>query len=341
MKKKDSSPLIGDIIKKIAPRIGAKVVIEPEWGIAGQITFKNGLKSYFRFNSIGINTLGAAEISKDKDYANFFMRKMGYPTIPGKTFFSKAHCESLGVKRGAREACFYAKKIGFPVIAKPNSGSQGKGVYLARNEKELRGALLSIFTLDKVALVQEVVQGDDYRIVVLDDRVISAYRRIPLNVVGDGTSTILQLLKRKQREFVAASRDTRLNPDDPRIQNKLRARNLSLGSVLPRGEKVFLLDNANLSSGGDAVDVTNILHPGYRKVAVSLTRDMGLRLCGVDLMTEGDITKPPEYYRIIEINSAPGLDHYAQKGRAQRRIVEQLYEEVLRSMSETKRVKRR
>ena len=77
--KKQISPLLGRILKKIAPRIGAAVMLEPKWNIVGQINFKNGKKSYFRYSSLDLNPLGASEISKDKDFAYFFMGKMGYP----------------------------------------------------------------------------------------------------------------------------------------------------------------------------------------------------------------------------------------------------------------------
>ena len=218
-------------------------------------------------------------------------------------------------------------------MAKPNGGSQGKGVYLAHTELQLRYALRSIFKIDRVALVQRFVRGSDYRLVVLDKKVISAYRRIPLNVTGDGKSSILQLLDRKQREFVSGGRDTHLHPEDPRITLKLRKDGLTLHSILPKGKQVFLLDNANLSSGGDAEDITDSLHQDFKRIAIRLAKDMGLRLCGVDMMIDGDIQKAPKKYWIIEINSAPGLDHYATTGRAQQRMVEDLYLEVLNAMS--------
>jgi len=97
MKKKKITPLLGQVLQKIAPRIGAKVVMEPEWNIVGQIIFKSGRKRYFRYSSLDINRLGSSEIAKDKDYANFFMKRMGYPTIPGsKTFFSDRWANAIG-----------------------------------------------------------------------------------------------------------------------------------------------------------------------------------------------------------------------------------------------------
>ena len=86
---------------------------------------------------------------------------------------------------------------------------------------------------------------------------------------------------------------------------------------------------------GDSIDVTKNIHPGFHKIAVELTRDMGLRIAGVDIMVrDGDITKDPKksIYYIIEINAAPGLDHYVTTGIAQRKIVEDMYLKILKAL---------
>lgn len=333
---KKESLILGKLLKKIAPRIGASVFLEPEWEIAGQITFRSGKKSYFRYNTLDLNPVGASDIAKDKDYANTFMRRLGYPVVPdSKTFFSKEWAQAIGMsRRTIANAYAYAKRLGFPVVVKPNSGSQGTGVAVVHNKHAFYRCVRVIFKLDRVALVQRFMQGQDYRLVVLDSEVISAYERIPLNVVGDGTSPIKRLLLRKQREFIAAKRGTRINIDDPRIVEKLKRQRVTFRSVPTRGERVFLLDNANLSSGGDAVDVTASVHPSFRKLAVQLTSDMNLRLCGVDIMIDGNIHEQPVpgKYWVLEINAAPGLDHYAKTGNAQEKIVEGLYLRILRSL---------
>lgn len=326
------APLLAEIFTEIAPKIGASILVEPHWKIAGQITFGSGRRRYFRFSSIDLNSLGASEIAKDKDFANFFMRSMGYETITGDTFFSPAWAEILGVEKGIPQAQAYADTIGYPVIVKPNSGSQGKHVSIAMNHAELAQALEAVFTADRVALVQRRVTGRDYRIVVLDDQVISAYQRIPLSVEGDGRRTITELMDLKQAQFQQDGRDTVLKRDDPRIDHKLARNGLTRSSIPQSGEKIFLLDNANLSAGGEAVDITDELHPSIAHLAVRLTKDMGLRLCGVDLLIPGDPTKRLSDYTIIEVNAAPGLDHYARVGAEQRAIVEAMYLRVLQSM---------
>ena len=331
MSNRPAHPILGPLLKKLAPIIGARVLLEPRWNIVGQITFKNGKRGYFRYGSLDVNPLGAAEIARDKDYANFFMKRMGYPVVRGEAFFSDEWAAAIGSKRTTGLALRFAQKIGFPVFVKPNSGSQGAGVALVHTRRELAHALCSIFQEDRAALVQRRVRGRDYRIVVLDDNVISSYERVPLGVVGDGRSTIRSLLMKKQREFAASRRDTALTFGDPRMRTKLKREMLSFESVPKRGERVALLDNANLSTGGEAREIRR-LHPEWKKLAIRLTKDMGLRLCGIDLIADGALEKKPRKFRILEVNAAPGLDHYARGGRAQERTVEKMYLKVLKSL---------
>jgi D-alanine-D-alanine ligase-like ATP-grasp enzyme len=298
----------------------------------GQIIFKSGRKRYFRYSSLDLNPLGASEISKDKDFANFFMQKMGYPVIAGQTFFSKPWSKAIGSRKNIDAGYRFARKLGFPVIVKPNSGSQGVGVSKVCNKREFYKAMRFIFACDRVALVQKALSGKDYRVVVLDNKVISAYQRIPLNIIGDGKSTIRKLLIKKQASFVGAGRDTKIKMNDFRILQKLKRQGLSMRSVPDKHQQIFLLDNANLSSGGDSVDVTRLVHPAFKKLAINLTKDMGLRLCGVDLLVLGDIKNPPKEYWILETNAAPGLDHYVLTGKKQEKIVEDMYTQVLKAL---------
>src|SRR5207253_7817746 len=140
-----------------------------------------------------------------------------------------------------------------------------------------------------------------------------------------------ELLQQKQRRFDRTGRDTQLDFDDPRIRRKLRPTRRTLQSVPNKGQAVPLLDNANLSTGGDAVDVSETLHADHKKLAIAISRDMGLRMCGMDIMTR-DATLPIDEYVVLEINSAPGLDNYASIGVDQRRKVDELYLKVLRAV---------
>ena len=324
------------LLKRLAPRIGVKINIEPAYRYAGQIILKNGAKRYFRGTNFDLNQLGASEIAKDKTYAAYFMRMMGYRVVQGQAFFSKAWCATIGSRRNRDAAYRYAKNLGFPVIVKPNSLSQGAGVCLVYNRKEFMYAVREIEKKDRVFRIERVAPGRDYRIVVLGREIISVYERLPLMIIGNGKSTISQLLKNKQKMFASIDRDTVIKRDDFRIGWHLKHQGLRSSTILQKGKLITLLDNRNLSSGGDAVDVTGTLHPTFKNLALRLVRDMGLRYCGVDIIVEGDITKPLNQYRILEVNAAPGIDNYAKSGLQQKRIVGGMYLKVLKAMANMK-----
>lgn len=323
-----------EMFKKVANKIGATINIEPTWGHVGQIIFKDGKKAYFRQNSLNINPVGSCNIAKDKDYSNFFMEKMGYPIVPNsRTFFSDKFAKSLEREdRKIDQAYQYAEEIGLPVIVKPNKGSQGFGVALVNDKKEFYDAMKIIFEKYKVAIVQKPVKGKDYRIVVLDNKVVSAYERIPLNIIGNGKLTIRELLEIKIDEIITTGRKIEIKIENPKIQTKLKNLNLTISYIPKKGEQIHLLDNANLSTGGDSIDMTSKIHKDFKNIAINLTRDMGLRFCGVDLMIEKDITKKPEKYWVLEINSFPGLSHFSKMGTKQEKIVEKIYLEILKKI---------
>lgn len=325
---------VSSIIVELAPELGITVRLDPEYGRAGQLTTPDGRKYYFRGTIFDLNTLGASEVARDKDYASHFMQDLGYPVPEGRAFYSDRTCKRLGSGLNKNAAFLYAKQLGFPVIVKPNSSSQGHGVQKVYEEEGFFDAVSVVFNevKDRVVLVQKPVEGDDYRILVLDDEVIAAYRRTPLAVTGDGKSTILDLLVKKQEQFGADGRDTKIKLGDRRIRAKLSSEHLNFASVLGFGQDVSLLDNANPSSGGDAEDVTNVLDDTLKKTAIQLTADMGLRFCGVDVMTCDPIGQAIRDFTVIEINSAPGVDYYGKIGIQQEQIVKNLYKKILSAL---------
>lgn len=323
-------PFVSEMFQSLAKEVGVEVVLEPGYQFAGQISLPNGQKRYFQDTHMDINPLGASEIAGDKDYSAFFISKLGYPVVTGQKFYSKEWCRVIRSRRDIDAAYRRAKRVGFPLIVKPNSSSQGRGVTKVYTRREFYRAARSILSKNKVMLLQKVAEGRDYRIVVLDNEVISAYERIPLSITGDGRSRVSQLIKRKQKEFARIGRDTQLDPEDPRIAMKLARTKLSMDSILANGQQCFLLDNANLSSGGEAIDVTDKISKGFKRIAIDLTRQMNLRYCGVDLLASDPIeTATPKRFVILEINAAPGLDHYAHIGKKQIKHVRGLYRKVL------------
>ncbi|BAB73478.1 cyanophycin synthetase [Anabaena sp. FACHB-709] len=324
-------PLVTSIIQKIAPQIGAVVVVDPEYELVGHITFKNGKKSFFSTTKLNINGFGSAEIAKDKGYSKFFLKHFGYHVTEGQTFFSQKFCKKIGNKRDIDAGFEYAKLIGFPVIIKPINLSQGKLVTKVHNKTEYYQVAKKIFRANAGLIVERFYLGKDYRIVVIDDEIIAAYQRLPLSVIGDGKSTVTELIQRKQDGFIQTLRKKIIDVDDFRIKRKLQKQSLTLNSIIPNGKVVYLLDNANLSSGGEAVDVTDNIHPDFQKLALNVTKDMGLRLMGLDIITQ-DITRPMVDYVIIEVNGSPGLTHYASIGDIQTKRVEDLYLKVLKAL---------
>lgn len=326
MKGIEKDPLVVRCIQKIAPEVGLKAYISPELEYMGQLTSADGRVRYMQGSSFDINPRSASEVAGSKAGLNFFLDRLGYPTIQGR-HFSKVNQD---LEACIAEAYAYAQELGFPVYIKPNSLSQGIGVAKVMGREDFVAAALFILQHDNSLLVQETVTGGDYRIIVLDDQVICAYQRIPLTIVGDGVQTVGQLLKKRHQEI--QPQGARVDLYDARIQRNLATLGLQLDSILEEGQSAILLDNANLSSGGRAIDVSTSVHPAFKKLAVALTKDAGLRYCGVDLLIDPDITDEQAAYKVVELNAAPGLDNFAALGEKQMRVVEDHYRLIVQKM---------
>ncbi len=327
--------LASTIVAEVAPELGLEVHIEPKYGYVGQIKTKDGRYFYFRNTSFDLNGQGSSDNAKDKGYASYFMKRLGYPVPIGKAFYSDKWVKITKSKQNIKEACKYAQNLGYPLIVKPNSKSQGVGIEKVYTEKDLISALRVVFNdvKDHVAIVQRFIEGSDYRIVTLDKEIIAAYRRLPLSVVGDGVKSIRQLLESKQKQFSKIGRDTIIKLDDPRITRKMKRLRLNYDTVVGKNEVVQLLDNANLSTGGDAEDVTEIMHQSYKAMAIKLAHDMGLRYSGIDIITKSPIEESIRDYFVIEINAAAGLDYYVGLGEKQNELVREMYKKVLTTMT--------
>ncbi len=331
-------PFTPRLLSRIADKAGVRIELEPEFQFAGRILFPDGNTHVFRANNLNINRAGSVAIANDKNYTSYFLKQVGLRTPRELTFFSRMRAQNLAPekRRSAKDACAFAEAIGYPVIVKPNEGSLGALVAKAYGPEDIFSAAERIFAKHDVALVQEFLVGNDYRIVVLGDEIISAYQRIPLHVIGDGCSTIEQLVVQKRDGLAALGRpNTEIDPCDVRVDAVLDRFGLSRTSVLAKGAVQLLLDNANLSSGGDAVDITASLDPSLAEVAVKATRAIGLSLCGVDLIC-ADATRPSADYVIVELNASPGLDNYASVGEEQSLRVDELYLKIIKYLEKNR-----
>ncbi len=322
------------IFQRIAPRTGIRrVVVEPGGSHAACIEFTNGKHIMFRDKQFNINASNASSIAKDKMSTHFFLKKWGF-SVPRARLFS--YTVGMGVKERheiIEKAFHYAETVGLPVMLKPHDLSQGRYVTKIYRRPFFFQTARKIFAAGSSLLVERFYEGTDYRIVVFDNSVISAYQRIPLFVLGDGRATIAQLIARKQRFFKRLRGFTAIDLSDPRIQEKLRFQHHTMESIPYRGEKITLLDNSNISSGGEAVRLPGPLHPDYNKLAVAIAQSLSLRLCGIDIMLlepERTLSDPLVRYVVLEVNAAPGLINYNLTVRE----TDKLYSIILKKLSQ-------
>jgi cyanophycin synthetase len=204
------------------------------------------------------------------------------------------------------------QQLSFPLTVKPLDGNHGRGVTTNIQSTE---ALLTAFRMAKLhsedVLVEQFVQGNDYRLLVIDYKLCAVAQRIPAQIIGDGQSTIQQLVD--QINFDPRRSDGHVNlltkiEIDEATLNLLAEQNLTLESVLSDGCELFLKKTANLSTGGTAVDVTDDVHPDIRTMAERAARTIGLDICGIDLIAQ-DVTCPltDSGAMIIEVNAGPGF----------------------------------
>ncbi|MBC7698877.1 cyanophycin synthetase [Aquabacterium sp.] len=241
----------------------------------------------------------AEAIAQDKDLSKKLLHAAGVPVPMGRPV------QSLD------EAWAVALEIGLPVVVKPQDGNQGKGVTVNLVSREhLDIAYKAAFEYGEV-MVEKYLPGDDFRLLVVGDRLVAAARRDPPQVIGDGVHTVRQLvdivnLDPKRGEGHATSL-TKIRFDDIAVA-RLNVQGLKPDSVPDKGRRVILRNNANLSTGGTATDVTDDVHPEVAARAVAAAQMVGLHICGVDVVCE-TVLKPLEEQHggIVEVNAAPGL----------------------------------
>jgi cyanophycin synthetase len=209
-------------------------------------------------------------------------------------------------------------------VVKPRDGNQGKGVVVnIRTREEVMQAYNNALEYRDDIMVESFLPGSDYRLLVVGDRMVAAARREPPLVVGDGQSTVRQLVDKvnadPRRGDGHATSLTKIRFDDIALA-RLKEQGFDADSVPTKGARVVLRNNANLSTGGTATDVTDDVHPEVAARAVMAAQMVGLDVCGVDVVCES-VLKPLEEQNggIVEVNAAPGLRMHLQpsfgKGR--------------------------
>lgn len=318
------------LVEAIAPEIGAALTVEPVHRRSGMLRFANGAVLFFRNNNLNINIAGNARMAADKSFLSGFLAAMGFRTLPEIAIARRDVRHGQIAPALLADALRFAARNDWRAIVKPNALSQGKGVRLTQGRDALLAAIAETLAIDRVCIVQQHCAMPEYRIVVLGGKVLQAYRRQKLTVTGDGTSTIAELTSQKIATIADARNETGAAALLEATQRIRAARGGAMSDVAAAGERIAVADIGNLSAGGEATDVLDRLHPHWRALACELTQRCGLLLCGVDIFIE-DIRNPDSDYRVIELNSAPGLDDYLLGGDAQRARVQGMYRQVLQA----------
>lgn len=253
----------------------------------------------------------AVEIAQDKEDTRRVLSNIGLPVAKGE------------VARTLEEALEAADEIGYPVVAKPIDANHGRGISgPAADADELRASWPAARAVSSRVLVERFHEGRDHRVLVVNGRVVACAERVAAHVVGDGTSTIAELIE-------AANRDprrgvghrkilTRLSADEQTNEHLARS-GRALQSVPHSGERVTLRSTANLSTGGTSIDRTEEMHPDNVTACEMAAGIVGLDVAGIDVLTT-DISVP---FRengavILEVNAAPGIRMHTHptEGRA-------------------------
>ncbi|MCH7854456.1 MAG: cyanophycin synthetase [Proteobacteria bacterium] len=242
----------------------------------------------------------AVELASDKEETNTILRDLGLP-VPVQRLV-----------RNSQNALRAAERIGYPVVLKPLAGNHGRGVSInLRTPDEVAAAFDKAREHGRNIIVEAYIEGFDHRLLVVNGKLVAAAKRVPGHVVGDGKHTIEELVdivNEDPRRGVGHEKVlTRLELDD-QADRLLRKLGYDRNTVAEKDQVVFLRSTANLSTGGTAIDVTDIIHPDNREMAERTIKAIGLDIGGVDFLTR-DIAKS---YReagggICEVNAGPGF----------------------------------
>ena len=242
----------------------------------------------------------AESIAQDKELTKKLLHAAGVPVPLGRPVTS------------AEDAWAAAQEIGGPVVVKPRDGNQGKGISVnIQTREEVMAAYNVAVEFRDDILVERFLPGHDFRFLVIGDKLIAAARRDPPQVIGDGTHTVRELVdivnSDPRRGVGHATSLTKIRFDDIALA-RLATQNYTADSVPAKGARVILRNNANLSTGGTATDVTDDVHPELAACAIAAAQTVGLDICGIDVVCDS-VLKPLEEQGggIVEVNAAPGL----------------------------------
>jgi cyanophycin synthetase len=217
---------------------------------------------------------------------------------------------SICVDEEDLEACI--KKIGYPIVLKPLDGNHGKGASInVTTWEDAKAGLEYAQKYSRRVIVEKFITGFDFRVLIIDNKLVAAAKRVPAHVVGNGTNTIQELIditnQDPRRGYGHENVLTEIDVDRDTL-DLLEKLSYTVDTVPKNGETVYLKSTANLSTGGTSVDVTDMMHPENVFLCERISRVIGLDICGVDIMAE-NLTQPLKENGgcILEVNAAPGF----------------------------------
>lgn len=242
----------------------------------------------------------AVDLASDKD-ATRNLLSQSYIPVPNGTLID----DITNLEEAINE-------IGFPLVTKPVNGNHGRGI--TTRITTLEQAINGFHAAQKISeevIVERYIKGTDYRFLVINYKLAAVAKRTPAMVIGNGASTIEELINKTNSNPSRGEDHEKILTKiilDAATQSILAEKKLTKDSVLPSGKNLFLKDTANLSSGGTATDVTDLVHPHNVFMAERIARLMNLDICGIDIMAE-DITMPitKNNGAVLEVNAGPGL----------------------------------
>lgn len=256
----------------------------------------------------------AVDIACDKNLTKCLLNDLGIPVPYGYVVTS------------AREAYERALDIDAPVVIKPLNSNQGKGVRTNLFSKEEIYSSYDIArNYSSRVVVEKYVEGKDYRVLVVGDKVVAVALRVPANVVGDGQRSIKELideLNKDPNRGVGHEKPLTKIVINQKTYEVLNKQGFTLRDIPQKGEKVILCENCNLSTGGTSEDCTDIIHPHNAEYAIRSARAIGVHVAGIDFVAK-DISKCVKETggAIIEVNAAPGIRMHLYPSKGQPRNV--------------------
>ena len=244
----------------------------------------------------------AVEISCDKEDTHNLLSDLGLPVPLQRIVYSP------------REAIRAANRIGFPVVVKPLDANHGRGVTINLTEDEQIEAAFEEAREkgnSRAILVESYVSGFDHRMLVVDKQLVAVAKRVPGHVVGNGKQTISELIEEinsDPRRGIGHEKVLTNLEFDKQANRLMKDAGVTADSVLPQGDILYLRSTANLSTGGTAIDMTDVVHPDNKDMAERAIKAVGLDVGGVDFLID-DITRSYKDIggAIVEVNAAPGF----------------------------------